>query len=282
TYDAGWEPLRRARFARQRELGMRDDRYVFPEAAEEVPAWEDFADQKDWIRKMQVYAAMVEEMDKGIGRLVVELAATGQLDNTLILFLSDNGGCAETVGGRKLNKPGSTIGGKGSYVAYGPPGAFLSNVPFRKYKKWVDEGGIATPLIAHWPAGMGLDARGEWRDDVGHVIDLLPTALDAAGLPGKKAFPGRSLLPSFPGQPPADDRVLYWEHFGQQAVRSGPWKLSRNIPEAPWRLFNLAEDPTEVLDVADRQPELIDSLDEAFTEWAHDIGVKGFLDGDDR
>ncbi|MEM1358660.1 MAG: arylsulfatase, partial [Bacteroidota bacterium] len=228
VFDAGWDSLRTARFSRQQEMGLIDDSFILPPTAARVPRWETVENKPTWLRKMQTYAAMVEEMDKGIGRLVAELEAKGELDNTLILFLSDNGGCAENVRGRKLNRPGSTIGAPGSYVAYDEPWAALSNTPYRRYKQWTEEGGTATPLIVHWPVGIDSAASGVWSDQVGHVIDLLPTTLEAAEAAVPPALPGSSLLPSFSAGHDPYDRTIYWEHFGKQAVRAGSWKLVRS------------------------------------------------------
>ncbi|MEM9258951.1 MAG: arylsulfatase, partial [Bacteroidota bacterium] len=267
VFAAGWDSLRTARFSRQQEMGLIDESFVLPPTAARVPRWDTVGDKTNWLRKMQTYAAMVEEMDKGIGRLVAELEAKNELDNTLILFLSDNGGCAENVEGRKLNRQGSTIGAPGSYVAYDEPWAALSNTPYRRYKQWTEEGGIATPLIAHWPAAIDPAPSGGWSDQVGHVIDLLPTTLEAAEAAVPAELPGRSLLPSFSSAHEPLDRTIYWEHFGKQALRAGYWKMVRSKPGQQWRLYNLAVDATELDDLASAQPFLIDSLDQLYTHW---------------
>jgi arylsulfatase len=271
AYAAGWDRLRRARFARQLELGLIDERYELPPLEEDVPDWETTDPALQWERRMEVYAAMVDRMDEGIGRLIDELDAAGQLENTLIVFLSDNGGCAEEISGRKLDLPESTIGLAGSYVAYRKPWSQLSNVPFRKYKQWTDEGGIATPLIVHWPAGIA--ERGEWVDAYAHVIDLFPTALAVAGGHAGANVPGKNLLQTAQTDPTIQDRPLFWEHFGRAAVRRGRWKLVRHSPEQEWMLFDLREDPTELRDVAGENGEVVGELGRLYEVWAVEVGV---------
>lgn len=278
VFDAGWDSLRLARFMRQKEIGLIDESFVLPPVANKVPRWEAVDNKPTWLLKMQTYAAMVEEMDRGIGRLIAALEATNELDNTLILFLSDNGGCAENVQARGLNKPGTSIGAPGSYVAYDEPWASLSNVPYRRYKQWTEEGGIATPLIIHWPGGIGPAKGGEWRDNVGHVIDLLPTALDVAEVNKPAELPGLSLLPSLTEEDNSPNRVIYWEHFGKQALRSGSWKMVRPKPDQRWQLYDMREDATEMEDLAAAQSSLVDSLNEKYLHWAKEIGVKDYTE----
>lgn len=257
-YEAGWDALRGERHARQQTLGLIGGETELPPTDDDVPPWEYAADRATWVRKMAVYAAMVEEMDRGIGRVLAALDSTGRGDNTLVLFLSDNGGCDETVAGRGLNLPGTVIGQPGSYVAYGRPWSQLSNVPFRRYKAWVNEGGIATPLLFRWRAG-GVEAG--WTDATGHVIDLLPTCLAAAGLRADELLPGVNLLDA------QGERTLYWEHQGQAAIRRGDWKMLRHAPDQAWRLYDLGEDPTEDVDLAGRFPDRVDTLSAAYAVW---------------
>ena len=270
-YAAGWDSLRRVRFARQRALGVIDNRYQLPPLEDDVPVWEtaDPAHQRE--RRMEVYAAMVHRMDEGIGHLLARLEADGELDNTIIFFLSDNGGCAESIEGRNLHRATSTIGLPGSYVAYDKPWSQLSNVPFRKYKQWTDEGGIATPLIVHWPAGIA--ARGQWVDPYAHVIDLLPTALSLAGAEADEQLPGRNLLTVAREKAAEQDRPLFWEHYGRAAVRQGRWKLVRYDPEQTWMLFDMQTDPTELRDVAEDNPTMVDELARTYDAWARRVGV---------
>ncbi len=201
---------------------------------------------------MAVYAAVVHRLDKAVGDLVDGLQQRGVLDDTLILFLSDNGGNAEA--GPRGRTEGDPSEARSDWFC-GESWAFLQNVPFRKYKHFNHEGGIATPLVAHWPTGIA--ARGEWRHQPGHLIDILPTCLDVAGgefpreRQGKPSIPpeGRSLVPAFAGTPIARE-ALYWEHEGNAAVRVGDLKLVRLGGKGPWELYDLAADRTEQRDLA--------------------------------
>jgi arylsulfatase len=259
------------------EMGIIDDRYVLSTPPPSIPPWEEAEDKDGWQRRMAVYAAMIDRADQGIGRLVGVLEEIEALDNTLVLFLSDNGGCAESVEGRNLHTTGVPVGEKGSYVAYKEPWANASNTPFRLYKQWTHEGGIATPLIAHWPAG--IDQPGRISDEVGHVIDIMPTILDGAGIPypdGRSILPleGRSFLPVFKGMQPTRREALYWEHFGSRAVRQGRWKLVMDRRTAVWELYDLDADPTELTNRAEEFPERVRSLEASWERWAERVGVQ--------
>jgi arylsulfatase A-like enzyme len=278
-YDAGWDTLRAERFARMRALGIVDDRHALSERPATIPAWDDVDGPVDWAVRMAVYAAMVDRMDQGIGRIVEALRAAGQYDDTLILFLSDNGGCAEEITGRGLHDPAAPIGTRGSYVAYREPWANASNTPFRRYKRWTHEGGIRTPLIAHWPAGLA--PQEPVTPQVGHVIDLMPTLLELAGasfpdsLQGQPVLApeGQSLAPVFQGRAAAEPRTLFWEHEGSRAVRQGRWKLVYADDAARWELYDLEADPVELNDLAAAQPERVRTLDSLWTAWAARVGV---------
>ncbi|RMH61304.1 MAG: arylsulfatase [Bacteroidetes bacterium] len=279
-YDIGWDSLRAERHARMQAMGLLDARHALSPRPPSVPAWADATDRADWARRMEVYAAMIDRMDQGIGRVIEALEARGLRENTLVLFLSDNGGCAENIEGRNLHDPSVPIGARGSYVAYREPWANASNTPFRRYKQWTHEGGIATPLIAHWPAGLVDPGRIE--PHVGHVIDLMATALDLAGVPypdsldGRAIRPlqGRSLLPVLRATPAENHEVLYWEHLGNRAVRQGPWKLVWAREVGAWELYRLDEDPTELRDLAERYPEQVQALERLWLDWAEDVGVR--------
>ncbi len=279
-YDEGWDAIRDERFQRMKEIGLVDDSYGNIERPASIPLWQEVEDRDTWATKMEVYAAMVDRMDQGIGRLIDALENNGQLENTLVLFFSDNGGCHESVAGRKLNDPTVPIGEKGSYEAYEEPWAYASNTPFRKYKHWVHEGGIATPLIAFWPAK--IKAKGQLTKQVSHIIDLMPTFLEIAEIDypqeynGKNIVPyrGESLLPVFnnPGQ--ETERVLYWEHMQNRAVRVGKWKLVSGKPELDWELYNLDTDPVETNNLISDFPDKADSLKALYFKWAEKTGVK--------
>ncbi|SED52237.1 arylsulfatase [Ruania alba] len=298
-FDTGWDELRAQRRQRLIAEGILDEFWPLSERDPEVPAWED-AGEKEWqARRMEVYAAQVSAMDRAIGAVVDALEAAGRLENTLILFLSDNGGCAEGLppGGhdgfwdlpmipqstrtgdpmRYGNKPQIFPGPEDTYASYGPEWANLSNTPFREYKHWVHEGGIATPLIAHWPAGLGTP--GDLCRTPAQLVDLLPTILDATAaeyplerdghtVPGPE---GATLLPALRGHD-RPERPLFWEHEGNAAVRSGRWKLARKYPGA-WELYDLHADRTEIHDLATDRPELVAALTAAYEQWARRVGV---------
>ena len=306
-YDAGYEAIRQARFERMKKLGLID-----PDT-ELSPAPEDWAKNPNqaWdIRNMEVYAAMVDSMDQGIGRIVESLKASGAFDNTLLLFFQDNGGCAEGLGRRPrgglteradkptlppmapetlqtdmiprqsrdgyptLMGPGVMAGPADTYIAYGRGWANVSNTPFREYKHWVHEGGISTPLIAHWPAG--IERKGALEHQPAHLVDLMATAVDAADATypetqhgGRAIQPreGLSLLPAFAGEP-LDREAIYWEHEGNRAVRVGDWKLVAKGAKGAWELYNLAEDRTELHNLAAAQPARAKELADTWQAWA--------------
>jgi arylsulfatase A-like enzyme len=229
-------------------------------------------------------------MDHNIGRIVKALEAAGQLDNTLILFTSDNGGCAEETiygfdGGpfwmrRRKREAGQeiakgTIGAADSYSAYGMCWASASNTPFRMYKHFTHEGGIIAPMIAHWP--KGFEAKGETRGQVGHIIDVMATCTDVAGAPYPRQHKGHDIVPtegvSLVGAL-RDGRTkvqrqnpLFWEHEGNKAVREGDWKLVMRHGK-PWELFDLSSDPVELNDLAATQPHRVKDLAAKYDAWA--------------
>jgi arylsulfatase A-like enzyme len=271
TYRAGYEDIRQKRFARQKELGV-----VSPEAILSPSEYSDWSDQNipEESLKMTVYAAMVDRMDQNIGRLVKHLESSGELENTLILFLSDNGACAENVN----RSPGANIGTVSSFVSYGQNWANVGNTPFRKYKSQEHEGGIITPLIAHWPGGI-KETKRKVKDLV-HIIDIVPTCLEIAGIKYPEQFKENSLLPldgnSFlsilKNEEPARSRVLYWEHQGNKAIRAGNNKLVKSHNQ-PWELFNLDNDPTELNNLTSQKQEMKDSLEILWNKWAKEYSV---------
>jgi arylsulfatase A-like enzyme len=234
-------------------------------------------------RKMAVYAAMIDSMDQGVGRIVDKLQASGQLDNTLILFLSDNGACPENgpFGWDKKDKQLANLGSQASHSSYGFGWSNVSNTPFREHKHWTHEGGIRTPLIASWPAG--ISSQNELRSQIGHIIDLMPTLMDVAGATypeihaGQTIYPyqGKSLRGAF------DDRelerdALFWEHETNAAVRQGKWKLvakHRNGRDDPWELYDIDQDPTETIDLAEQHPDQVKSMAAKWQKWAEANGV---------
>ena len=280
-YDTGWDSLRAERYARMKARGILTDEYGLAGRPEQVPAWAGIANQTEWATFMEIYAAMVDRMDQGIGRVLTALEETGELDNTLILFLSDNGACPESVEARGLNDPNAPPGGRGSYLAYKEPWAYASNTPFRLYKNWLHEGGINTPMIAYWP--KGIRNPGAFTNEVGHIIDLMPTALDLAGaaaIPAQKSWnvfslEGRSLAPILRGEPAAERGKLYWAYGGSAAMRDDDWKLVYDGRRARrWELYNLATDPTEMNDLASKHPDRVASMQAAWHTWAERVGAE--------
>ena len=288
-YRGGWDQLREQRFARQRELGIVPAHARLSPRDDGARAWDTLKPEEhaELDYRMAVYAAQIHRMDHNVGRLVAHLRERGQLENTLILFLSDNGGCAEPytdLGGgafAAVNQP--TAAGAGGRAAgtggssYGTGWANASNTPFRRYKSRLHEGGIATPLIAHWPAGLKTKP-GALTASVGYLIDFMPTVLDVTGatypreLAGQpiQPFVGRSLAPLFRGTELPADRWLYWEQYDNKAVRHGAWKAVQTAEKnSPWELYDLATDPTELRDQAAAQPARLNELTTAWTTWAN-------------
>ena len=274
-FKTGWDDLRQARYARQLELGLIDKAWPLSPRLEAVPAWNSLgAEEQDrYDHIMAIYAAVVERMDKAVGALVDGLRERGELDNTLILFLSDNGGNAES--GVRGRLEGSQPGDARSTVFVGQCWATLNNTPFVRYKHYTDEGGIATPLIAHWPQGISPARSGKLEPQPGHVIDILPTCLDVAGAPYPKEFKGKtttplegvSLRPAFEGKPLERPRPIFWEHEGNRAVLDGKWKLVA-VADQPWRLYDTARDRTEQNDLAASEPERAKALAAKWDEYA--------------
>jgi arylsulfatase len=212
-------------------------------------------------------------MDKAVGDLVSGLKARGELNNTLILFMSDNGGNAESGVPGKLNgaHPGDAL----SDVYVGQCWATLNNTPFVRYKHYTDEGGIATPLIAYWPNTIPKSRYGKFEAQPGHVIDIMATCVDVAGATYPKEFNGKpitplegvSLRPAFDGKPLNRTQPIFWEHEENRAVRDGNWKLVA-VAHQPWRLYDLSTDRTEQHDLADAQPERVKTLAAQWDAWA--------------
>jgi arylsulfatase A-like enzyme len=303
-YKHGWDVQRQLRLAQMKKLGLvpesvqlspRSPAYSghgqeITETDEPTPAWDTLTPERqdDMDLRMAVYAAMVDSMDQNIGRIVEALAQRKQLDNTLILFMSDNGACAEETifgfdggpfwmrrnkrqAGREIVK--GTIGAADSYSAYGMCWANVGNTPFRLYKHFTHEGGIIGPMIAHWPSAIGKG--GTLRDEPGHVIDVMATCVDVAGAAypqerdGHAIVPreGLSLVPLFRGEPLRRPVPLFWEHEGNKAVREGNWKLVMRHRK-PWELFDLSADPVELNDLAAAHPERVKDLAAKWDAWA--------------
>lgn len=281
-YLDGWSALRRSRYRRMLELGVLDERYRLVPDDPVVPNWEslDEAKRRELDRKMAVYAAQIDRMDRNIGRLLSFLKQDGVADETIVFFLSDNGGCHEGGPFGQNFRPDLTgpIGSEYSYHSYGRGWAHASNTPFRKYKHWVHEGGIATPLIVFWPGR--IRDPGAISTQVGHVIDIMPTMIELAGATypaefgGHRILPmeGQSLLPGILGAPTVE-RELYWEHMQNRAVRMGRWKLVAERGQ-PWELFDLEADPTELNNLVSSERNKAEELLAAWLAWARRVGVR--------
>ncbi len=283
-YMAGWDRLREERFAKQKQLGVVDPKWTLAPRPPEVVAWDSLdAKQKDrFDQMMATYAAMIDRLDASMGQLVAGLKERGELDNTLILFLHDNGGNAEG-GPNGVTKGSGPIGSPQSNVLLGMSWATLNNTPFSRYKHFTHEGGVSTPLIAHWPAGMKTGREGEGEKgrlfrEPGHLIDIMATCVDVAGAKYPREFKGHaiepmegvSLRPAFasPSHPlTPSPRLLFWEHEGNKAVREGKWKLVLRHKLA-WQLFDMEADRTEQHDVSKKHPEIASRLEAAWTGWA--------------
>jgi len=297
-YAGGWDALRTARHERMRASGLMDPKWPISPRDPNAPPWSDVPDRDLQDARMAVYAAQLDIMDAGVGRLLSALERTGVAENTMVIFLSDNGGCHEfltprnrwvdtlntgTPGGgpmRMGNLPDVLPGPADTYQSYTLPWANASNTPFRLHKHWVHEGGIATPLIVHLP---GVAAAGTVSHAVSHVVDILPTCLDAAGVAypaehdGRAVTPaaGRSLLPFVRGEADRDRRIVYWEHEGNRAVRDGRWKLVNryNGSPGPWELYDMVADRTELNDLAAAKDEQVRELAALYDQWAARCGV---------
>ena len=284
-YRDGWDALRARRYARQKELGVINTRWPLSPRDAVAQPWDEVKDKDEWALRMAVHAAMVDRMDQGIGRVLDAIRRMGAEHNTLVVFLSDNGASAEFIdtwpNPARGHKPGSEVGTSDSYRTLEIGWANAANTPFRENKMWIHEGGISTPLIAYWPAGIA--ARGRLTREVGHVIDFMPTLLELAGVSypasfrGRKLTPleGRSLAPVFSGQGRSSGRgprTLAWEHEGNRGIRVGDWKLVASYGGA-WELYDLAADRTELNNLAARRPEKTRELAGLWQRWADRVGV---------
>jgi len=280
-YKIGWDKLREQRHARQIEIGIVEKAWPLSPRPPEMQAWDDLTGQEQdrFDHIMAIYAAVVHHMDASVGRLVAALQERGALDNTLIFFLSDNGGNAESGPNGKLN--GEAPGAAKSDVFCGQSWATLENTPLRRYKHFNHEGGIATPLIVHWPAR--IRAQGELRHQPGHLVDIMATCADVAGakypadFQGKPIQPmeGKSLVPALDNQSIQRD-ALYWEHEGNAAIRVGDWKLVRLGRGGTWELYDLKADRTELHDLAAEKPEIAKQLAAKWEAWAERAQVKPY------
>jgi arylsulfatase A-like enzyme len=287
-YLEGWDALRDARWQRMQEMKIggttlapieRDlgPPYPFPDAIKKLGsnevnrplAWKDLnTEQREFqANKMAVHAAMVDRMDREIGKVLEQLRTMKQLDNTLIFFMSDNGASAEMMVRGDGHDPTAEAGSGATYLSIGPGWSSMANTPFRRHKTWVHEGGIATPLIVHWP--HGITARNELRHTPGHLVDLVPTILEATGgkrLEATPTPPGKSLLPVFAKDGTLTRDSLWWAHEGNRALRVGDWKIVAAGKDSPWELYDLSQDRSESKNLADAKPEKVRELAALWTK----------------
>ena len=292
AYRIGWDELRKRRHEELKGLGILDERWEISPRNVLSTAWEN-SPRQDWeAARMAVYAAQIECMDRNIGRIVQKLDEAGQRENTLIIFLSDNGGCAEflredgrigicptqTLDGRPVtygNHFHSEPGPDNFYMSYDLPWANASNTPFKLFKHYVHEGGISTPFVANWPAQI---PAGAIVHSPAYVLDLMPTLVAAAGADyaaagGGNAIPleGESLIDPLAGRPWQRRDPIFIEHEANCCVRDGEWKLVRRHP-GPWELYNLERDRTELKDLAGDEPRRVEAMSGQFDEFAARVG----------
>ena len=309
VYDKGWDETRKQRFEKLKKLGIISNKAILTERGVDIPEWKN-EPMKEWqVRRMEVYAAMIDIMDQGIGKIISTLEKNGELENTVIFYMHDNGGCAETLNSKeteipltdeqKKGKPfakdsiflgkiptytrdGEFIrSGKGvmpgpanTWTAYGEEWANVSSTPFRLYKHFVHEGGIATPLIVHWPEG--IKAKGKLRTQPGHLIDIMATCVEIAGLNYPTNFngntihslEGKSLVPAFTNKA-IPREFIFWEHEGNRAIRMGNWKLVSKTrkqkkftpaDENLWELYDMDRDPSEISNLALKYPDKVKTM----------------------
>lgn len=277
-YRNGYLAIRRERFARMREMGVIRGRWKLPEPDRrlgdfrydlDAPEWTGSAEQE---RLMEIYAAMVERMDRGVGEVMTALRETGIERNTLVMFLSDNGGCAslplpsEMPAYDAYNR-GKEAGGRESYLFCGPGWAMAQSAPFRRYKTWTYEGGIATPFIARWPGRIPANV---WRHEPAHVTDLMPSFAELAGgrYGGGIAAEGRSLVSALQGGRGGGDRETGWFLYGSRAYRAGRWKAVWGATNFQWELYDMDEDRTETRNLAAAEKKIVARLSRSWQEWA--------------
>ncbi len=270
-YDKGYEHVRQKRYEKQIRLGLIDDTYILSEPTH--AKWDSLSeDQKNYeAQVMEVYAAMIDRVDQNIGRLMNQLTKLGYAENTIVLFVSDNGASAEMV---TLEHDDDTapIGSMSRWTSLGENWANVSNTPFRFYKNFSYEGGINTPFIAYWPDKIKPNT---FSDYAGHFIDFMATFIEVTGAVyplehhGEEIVPlrGKSLLPVFDNNEMARTEPLFWEWRNGQAMRLNHWKIVRNDKLTAWELYNLNNDPTEIENVAKDNHAIVVKMDSIYKNW---------------
>ena len=314
TYRKGWDKLREERFERQKNLGLTTDSWKFTDlsdvpvdrddianqfAGKPNPDWKDVPEnrQEDLVYRMATFAAMIDHVDQGIGKILSLLEKAGDLENTLILFTSDNGACYEwgPYGFDQSSRKGFTklhegkdlqgMGGPGTYHSVGSAWSCLSNTPLRMYKHFNHEGGNCSPLLAYWP--KGIKATDRWIRSPVHLIDFMPTVLEVSEANYPKKFKGKdlipfegsSLVPFFNGVGNTDDRVLCFDHFESSAIRKGDWKLVRGnnrYRNRTWELYDLAKDRCETNNLIDSHAAKAKELEAEWLLWAKRVKVSPY------
>jgi arylsulfatase A-like enzyme len=270
-YDAGWQPIREERHKRELDLGLVDPKWdMAPMDRGQAKPWLDLTDEHraEWARRMEVYAAQIQRLDANVGKLLGEIKSLGVEKETIVMFLSDNGGAPEDP---NKSKPDTKIGDRDSFRGYARPWATVSNTPLRLHKVTMHEGGISAPLIVKWPEVTGH--RDGWIRPVGQIMDVLPTCLEWAGATPPKDVEGKSLVPLLKDQKSVhDDAPLCWEHEGNRAIRQGNWKLV-GLAGKPWELYDVAADRCELHDLVAEKPEIAKDLTDKYDAWAKRCGV---------
>ena len=284
-YTVGWDSIRKSRFNKQKELGLFTESTTMNPRDPEITAWDDESEniKKEMAMRMAIYAAQIDIMDQGVGRIVEKLRKKGELDNTLIFFLSDNGACAEYISSGKSKKIDGTAD---TFESYRINWANVSSTPFKEYKHYTYEGGIATPLIVHWPEKIKSNLNNSLVEDYGHIIDIMATCVDVTGAKypemykGNKITPmqGKSLLPNIEGKS-KDRGKIFWEHEANIALRDGKWKMvaktepDHEFSKSTLSLYDLDTDPTETNDLASQYPEKIEQMYTSWHAWGEEIKV---------
>ncbi|GAB6119478.1 arylsulfatase [Dysgonomonas termitidis] len=284
-YKAGWDQLRAERFERQQKMGLFGSDAVLSPRDQAVEAWDKLTpeQQHEFTMRMAIYAAQIDAMDQGIGRLVEKLKEKGQSDNTIIMFMADNGACAEFISGGKRK---AVDGKQDTYESYRINWANLSSTPYREYKHYTNEGGIASPLIVHYPAGIDKKLNRSFVNEYGHFTDIMATCVDLSGAEYPKNYKGHqitpmqgvSLVPNFKGGTTNRD-ITFWEHEANIAVRDGKWKIvsktdeGTRYDESSVKLYDMEADPTEMTDLSGKFPERRARMYEWWKQWADRIGV---------
>ena len=293
-YLAGWDAIRESRYQRELVLGLIDQNWALSPRDPRVIPWAEVTNRAWQANVMSTYAAMIQRLDQGVGNIVAELKRKHIEDNTLVMFLSDNGACNELIEPEWYDVPSRTRDGRPVRVgnqdvtvlagpvdvwqSYGTPWANVSDTPFRLYKHWTHEGGISSPFIVRWPEV--IKGKGELTSQMGHITDIMPTLLEAAKADYPSRFnnhpilplEGQSLQPIFEGRERAHPKPIFWEHEGNRAVRLGQWKLVSRYPGA-WELYDMKADRTELNNLAGTRPEKVKELSELYDEWAKRCNV---------